>query len=147
MYKEPLLHKLTRKFGRYAPRNLMTIIIIGTGMVWLLDWLVYLRSDISIIPWLWFDKELILQGEVWRLVTFIFVPEESDLLYLAVYLYFYWLIGDSLETEWGAFRFDLFYFLGIIGAIASGMFTGFATNYYVHLSLFLAFAILNPEYQ
>ena len=147
MYGNSFLDKLDRKFGRYALRNLMTIIVIGTGIVWLLDTLVNLRSGASILPWLYFNKALILKGEVWRVISFVFVPQAYSLFTLAVSLYFYWVIGTALENTWGAFKFDLFYLVGLIGAIVSGFITGYATVEYLHLSLFLAFALLYPDQQ
>ena len=146
-FREPLLDKLDRKIGRYALKNLMTIIVILTAVVWLLDMIVAQRTGFWISGYLYFSKELILQGQVWRVITFIFVPETDSLFFLAVSLYFYWLIGNSLENEWGSLRFDVFYLCGVIGAIVSGFITGYATNYYLNLSLFLAFAILYPNYQ
>ncbi|MBO4939750.1 MAG: rhomboid family intramembrane serine protease [Clostridia bacterium] len=146
-FREPLLRKMERKMGRYAIRNLMLIIVIITALVWLLDMIIYQRTEMSILYWLMFDREAIFRGEVWRIITFIFIPDEYDLLYLAIGLYLNWLIGDALETEWGSFRFNLFYFCGILGNIVSGLITGFATNYYLNLTMFLAFAILNPEFK
>ena len=146
-FREPLLKKMERKVGRYAIRNLMLIIILITALVWLLDMIVYERSGTSILYWLMFDREAIFRGEVWRIISFIFIPQYDGLLYLAIGLYIDWLIGDALETEWGSFRFNVFYFSGILGAILSGFITGYATNYYLNLSLFLAFAILNPEFK
>ena len=147
MYGNSLLDKLERKMGRYALRNLMTIIVAVTAAVWLLETFVYGRTGVSIYYWLYFDKELILQGQVWRVITFVFIAEEYNILYLALSLYFYWLIGNSLENEWGSFRFDIFYLCGVLGAVASGFITGYATNYYLNLSLFLAFAILYPDFR
>ena len=132
---------------RYALRRLMTIIVVGTALVWLLDYIVLMRSDVSIIYYLYFNKELILQGQVWRLITFVFVPNSDSLFFLAISLYFYWLIGNTLEMEWGSFRFDMYYLVGVLGAIGSGFITGYATNEYINMSLFLAFAILNPNHQ
>ena len=109
MYRNSLLDKLDRKIGRYALRNLMTIIVIGTAIVWLLEMVVYQRTGVLISYWLYFDKDAILHGQVWRVITFVFVPEEYNIFYLALSLYFYWLIGNSLENEWGSFRFDIFY--------------------------------------
>ena len=146
-FREPLLNRLDRKFGRYAIRNLMLIIVIGTALVWALDYIVWMRAEQSIVSWLWFDKQKILQGEVWRVVTFIFLPQSDSILYLALGLYFDWLIGNALESEWGALRFNLFYLCGILGAILSGFIGGIATNYYLNLSLFLAFAIIIPDFQ
>ena len=145
--REPLLDKLNRKIGRYALKNLMTIIVIGTALVWFLDMLVGARTGYWISSYLYFDKSLILQGQIWRVITFVFVPETTSILWLALSLYFDWLIGNTLENEWGAFKFNIFYLFGVIGAIVSGFITGYATNYYLNLSLFLAFAILYPNYQ
>ncbi|MBE7068082.1 MAG: rhomboid family intramembrane serine protease [Clostridiales bacterium] len=147
MYRNSLLDKLDRKIGRYALRNLMTIIVIGTAIVWLLDMVVFQRTGVLISNWLYFDKYAILEGQVWRVLTFVFVPEEYNMFYFALSLYFYWLIGNALENEWGSFRFDIFYLCGVLGAIGSGFITGYATNYYLNLSLFLAFAILYPDYR
>lgn len=147
MYGNSLLDKLDRKLGRYALRNLMTVIVIGTALVWLLETIVYMRTGVSIVAYLYFDKAAIASGQVWRVVTFVFVPEASSLFSLVLSLYFYWLIGNALENEWGAFKFDIFYLCGVLGAIGSGLITGFATAYYLNLSLFLAFAILYPDFK
>ncbi len=149
-FREPLLDKWHRKYRRYAPRNIMLYIVIITALVWFLDMIVMTKTnyEFSIRYWLAFNKPLILKGEVWRLVSFIFLPSDDySLFYLALGLYIDWLIANALEGEWGALRFDIFYLCGIIGAIVSGMITGYATNEYLNLSLFLAFAILNPDYQ
>lgn len=145
--RNSLLDKLNRKLGRYAPRNLMTVIVVGTAIVWLLDTIISTRTGVWISDWLYFDKAAILQGEVWRVVTFIFVPESYNLFSFALMSYFYWLIGNTLENEWGSLKFDVFYLCGIVGAIICGFITGYATNAYLNLSLFLAFAILYPDFQ
>ena len=146
-FREPILRKMERKLGRFAIPNLMLIIVIGTALVWLLETIVYQQTGMVIRNWLVFNRQAIFKGEVWRLITFIFLPEDTNLMYLAIGLYLNWLIGDALETEWGSFRFNLFYFSGILGSMLSGLITGFATNYYLNLSLFLAFAILNPNFK
>lgn len=144
--KEPLLDKLDRKFGRYALRNLMLIIIIGTGLVWLLEMIVERNTDTSILSYIVFDKAAIFRGEVWRIITFLFIPDSSSILSLALGLYLDWWIATALENEWGSLRFDLFYACGWLGAVLSGLLTGYATNSYIHLSLFLAFAALYPNF-
>ena len=147
MNKRPLLERVERKLSRYAPKNLMLVIVIGTAAVWFLDYIVSIRAGRTIVGWLYFDLDKILQGEVWRIITFVFVPEASNPLLLALSLYFYWLIGNSLQNTWGAFRFDAYYLCGVLGAIIGGCITGIATNTYLNLSLFLAFAILYPDFK
>ena len=143
--KQPLLDRIERKIGRFAPRNLMLIIVIGKAIVWLLETIISQRTDIWISSWLTFDRTAILQGEIWRVLSFIFIPDSYGLFSLALSLYFYWWIGSSLENVWGSFRFDAYYLCGIVGAIAGGFITGYATNAYLNMSLFLAFAILFPD--
>lgn len=147
MYKQSLLDKLDRKYGRYAIKNLMTIIVFGTLGVWLFDTVVYMRTGVSLSGYLYFDPALILRGQVWRLITFVFVPPSGQTFSLIITLYFYWAIGGGLENEWGAFKFNIFYFCGLLGSIAFGFLTGYATAEYLNMSLFLAFAILYPDHQ
>lgn len=145
--REPLLDKLDRKMGRFALKNLMSIIVIGTALVWVFNYVIYLKTGILIDSYINFNKAAILRGQVWRLITFLFVSTEFNPLLLAISLYFYWLIGNALERTWGAFKFNVFYFCGVLCSIGSGFITGYATVYYLNLSLFLAFAILYPNHQ
>ncbi len=69
------------------------------------------------------------------------------MFFIAFSLYFYYLIGTALEREWGSFWFDVYYFCGAIGTVIAGFITGSATNYYLNMSLFFAFAALYPNFQ
>ena len=137
-----LLQRLERKYGRYAIRDLMKYLCIGMLGVFILDYLPMLRSASAL---LYFDRELILQGQIWRLITFIFLPPTGSIIFILINLYFDFFLGTSLENHWGSARFNLYYLLGIVGNILSGFLTGFATNYYLNLSLLLSFAVLCPE--
>ena len=147
MHKERLIDKLSRKLGRFAIQNLMSIIIGAMALVFLSDLMIQGTMGGSILSALIFDKAAIFSGEVWRVFTFIFLPPETRLIFIIFALYLYWLIGNSLEDNWGAFKFNLFYLCGIIGTIIAGLITGYATNSYINLSLFLAFAIVFPDFE
>ncbi|MCL2053435.1 MAG: rhomboid family intramembrane serine protease [Oscillospiraceae bacterium] len=145
-----LIYKLERKFGRYSIRNLMLYIIIGMGIVFAFDFMSPLifrgiSHPPSIIRFIQFDRDLFLAGQFWRIISFVFEPISNSIFWIIISMYFYWMIGTTLENNWGSFRFNLFYLLGIIGAIISGFITGYATNEFLNTSLFLAFAILFPE--
>ena len=144
--KPDLLKKLERKFGRLAIPNLMLIVVGAMGVVFVMNMLISLSAGQSIYSMLAFSKSLIKEGQIWRIFTFLFLPPSSNILFALIGLYFYWMIGSTLENEWGSFGFTVFYLLGAIGAIISGFITGYATNEYLNLSLFLAFALLNPDY-
>ena len=47
------------------------------------------------------------RGEVWRLVTFLFIPPDWDPFFFLMFVYFTWWVASNLETHWGAFRFDV----------------------------------------
>lgn len=143
------LNKLERKFGNYAIPNLMTILVFGMGLVFLLDTFTAANPnyEYSLSSLLYFDREAIMQGQIWRIITFLFLPPDSSPLFVVFALYFYWLIGKSLEQQWGSFRFNIYYFIGVIGTIIGGIITGLTTNTYLNLSLFLAFAVLFPNFE
>lgn len=138
------LDKLERKCGRIAIPNLMLLIVGGMFTVFLMD---LMLPELDIYGWIYFDRTLILQGEVWRLLSFLFEPTSSSMLWILFSLYFYYMIGDALENYWGSFRFNVYYFVGVLGAIISGMITGYTSNNYLNLSLFFAFAVLYPNYE
>ena len=143
------LEKLERKFGRFAISNLMLYIVLGMGVFAVADIILTTNPDnnVFLLDMIRFDKEKIMHGEVWRVISFVLEPPELNMIFLAFALYFYWMMGTALEHVWGSFRFNVFYFSGVIGCIIAGFVLGSATNYYLYVSLFLAFAILYPDEQ
>lgn len=139
------LDRLERKFGRFAIKNLMTYIIGLNGFVFLL---IILLNNPYFVAKLWLDPDLVLKGEVWRLVTYIFIPPTTSVLWIIFILYFYYMIGSALEHEWGSFRFNVYYFLGMIATTIAAFITGSGTTgVFINLSLFLAFAKIYPDYE
>ena len=53
----------------------------------------------------------------------------------------------ALENEWGAFKFNVYYLIGMIGIIIGAFITGYGANAYLNLSMFFAFAILWPNFE
>jgi len=138
------LDKLERRGRKLAIPGLMKIVVIGMALVFVCN---LLFPQANLLYYLAFSPALILQGQVWRVFTFVFLPPDSSLLFIVFALYFYYLIGTSLENAWGSFRFTLYYFIGMLGAIIAGFLTGSATNSYLNLSLFFAFAAVYPDMQ
>lgn len=136
--------KLDRKIGRFAIPHLMVILSAVMLGIYLAD-LILPEAGLSSL--LILDRERILHGEVWRLITFVFLPPSTSPIWIVFSLYFNCLIGEGLEGEWGRFKFNLFYLCGMIGAILASFFTGYGTNTYLNLSLFLAFAAFYPDFQ
>ena len=141
------LNKLERRFGKFAIPNLMTILIFGMAIVAVIDIFTNPNYETNLSSLIAFDRDAIMRGQVWRVVTFIFIPPGYSILTIAFTLYFYWILGTALEAQWGSFRFNVYYFAGMIGSIICGLITGYATSYYLNLSLFLAYATLFPNHK
>ncbi|MFZ7133612.1 MAG: hypothetical protein ACOWWR_14790 [Eubacteriales bacterium] len=141
------LWKLEKAIDKFAIRNLMMYIAAINLGVYLFDFLISPILGFSLEYYLAFHPELFLQGQVWRMITFIFIPPTSGLLAIFV-LYFYYMIGSSLEQEWGTAKFNLYYFFGMMFTLIGSFITGsWATPIYLNLSLFLAFAQFYPDFQ
>ncbi|MFM8232319.1 MAG: rhomboid family intramembrane serine protease [Chthoniobacterales bacterium] len=94
------------------------------------------------------DPAKIMQGEVWRLVTYIFVPETRSMFWIFFALLFLWFLSTMLEDIWGPLRLNVFYLVGMIGCTAAAFFFGGGpSNTFLNLSLFFAFATLAPDYE
>lgn len=139
------LNKLERKYGRYAIKNLMLYIVAANFFVFLLS----MFGMGNIVDLLKLDPTLILKGQVWRLVSFLLVPPNSSPIFILFTLYFYYLVGNGLEQEWGSFKFNFYYFIGVITTILASFISGgsITTATYLNLSLFLAFAKIYPDFE
>lgn len=137
------LDKLERKFGRFAIRGLMTYIVGLSGFAFLL-----IKLNPSFKYELTLNLSAVLRGEVWRLITYIFIPDTLDIFWIIFSLYLYYMIGNQLEHEWGSFKFNVYYLIGMLGTTIAVLLTGGSgTATYLNLSLFLAFAYLYPNYE
>lgn len=143
-----LLDSLERRFGWLAFPGLIRIVVALTALVYLLTFL-----NPNFLSVLTLDPARIMQGEVWRLVTYIFIPRSIGQpgallqpLWLIVALWFLLFIGDRLEHAWGAFRLNLYFLVGMIGTtIAAFLFGAQFSNAMLASSLFFAFAHFYPD--
>ena len=137
------------KHPRFGINNLMLAIVVGTAAVWLLGAMDRTGTFASFLA---FDAAAVLRGQVWRIVTFIFVPQSNGVISLLLFLYFYYFIGSTLEREWGPGRFTIYYAMGMLLTIIYGFIAYFVdgrsyfiSSTYINLSMFFAFATLFPE--
>lgn len=157
-----------RKFGKYAIRNLSFVLVICYAVGYVVELLLP-----QLFWYMTLNPYAILHGQVWRLVTWIFIPpSEGNLFFTLLMLYFYCSLGTSLERTWGTWRYNVYLFGGMLFMIAgsfllmafSYLFMGDqiavigADNYfmlcsvsfntfYINMSIFLAFAATFPEAQ
>lgn len=132
---------------RFGIPNLMRYVVFIMGAVFVLD----LFSNGAASYMLYFDAHLILRGELWRLITWLFIPDNSSLLWVLVSLSFYYFIGAAIESYWGTAKFTLFYLSGavlmVVFAFVSLLWSPYPLVYsgYLNDVLFLAFATLYPD--
>lgn len=142
------LNKMERKFGHYAIQNLPLYIVL----MYVAGFILQIAAPNS-YWYITLNPAMILHGQIWRLITFLLVPPSGNIIFILFILMFYYSIAQSLENVWGSFRFNVYYFTGIIGTILASfilyMITGstgiFMDTYYLNLSLFLAFAASFPD--
>ena len=150
------LRKMERKFGKYAIPNLMRYVAI----VYAIGVIIQIVNP-SLLDMMMMDFGAVLQGEIWRLVTFVIYPPSSGLLFNALSIYVYYTMGNALEQRWGTFAFNLYFFMGVIAHILAGILVyflfgnnynmilpiGWMGTYYLNLSLFFAFVTEFSEVQ
>ena len=128
--------------------NLIRYITIANAVMWLLN-----MVNPRILPYMMFNPYYILHGQVWRLISFMFIPPSTGVLALIAF-YFYYFIGTTLERQWGTARFNIYFFSGIILTVIYGFLVYFIahmavslTAEYIYLSMFFSFAALFPDMQ
>ncbi len=142
--KLKFLEKLERKYPRFGVESLMLHVCILTSIVYVMHYVL----GANIIGYLYLDRTGVLAGQIWRLVSFIFIPENSSIINFIFWAYLYYFIGSALENSWGVFKFNAYYFLCMLCTIVAAMaWGGKYTGEYINLSLFLAFAMLFPNEQ
>ena len=145
------LNKMERKFGKYAIHGLMKYVIICYIVGYVLMFAApQALACLTLEPYLIFHE-----AQVWRLISWVLIPpSRSNIVFMVIMLILYYQLGTALEQTWGAFRFNLFYFSGVIGTvlgtILAYLITGrvyYMDTTYINLAIFLAFAFEFPDMQ
>ena len=147
------LDKMERRFGRYAIRNLTMYLLAGYAIGYLLSF-----TMPQLLTYFTLEPALILKGQVWRLLSWVIIPPNDNIIFVIFMMLLYYSLGNTLESYWGAFRYNVYIFSGIlftvIGAfIVNGLIggiTGFGSlysTYYINMSIFLACASIMPDSQ
>ena len=145
------LNKLERKFGRHAITGLMKYNIICYIIGYIIEFVApRFMSFLTLEPYMIFHY-----GQVWRLVSWILIPPQTNIFFAIIMMIFYYQLGTVLEQTWGSFRFNVYIFGGMIftvlGAIlmyflmGQQVLGGYFSTYYINLSIFLAFAVCYPD--
>lgn len=139
-----LMNKLERALYRTRIRPFYKYVIYGMCGMLLLGTL--LRA---VLPMHLFTLSIpmVLRGQIWRLVTFLLMPPGFSPLFALIALMLDYFIGTTLEQRLGAKRFFLLYSFLALSQILSAILTGYGSNAYISMALFMAFSFLYPDYQ
>ena len=155
-----LLDRLEPKLARFSIQHLPVALVAAWAIAFVLT-----LGNPELPYMLALDPELVLQGQVWRLVTFLLLPPVTptpgsltDGIWLFFACYLFWLFGGALERQWGTFRFNVYLLVGWLLSAGACMLVPFlppslfgagalGTNSWWTLSVFLAFAVLFPNFE
>lgn len=107
--------RMEQKYGRYALNNLPLYLVVCTGIGCFLQ--MFLPG---VVEYLYLNPYLVLKGQVWRLFTWVLMPEAglgggiTGMLMLLIVMYCYYLLGSNLQYVMGKFRYNLYIFSGLL---------------------------------
>src|SRR5438128_1003396 len=98
-----LLDRLERKVGRFAIPNVTLFIVVLQSLAYVLVMALTSRAGndpdyVSPVVRLFLFPDKVMHGEVWRLVTFLFIPPMTNPLFVFFGLYFLYMMGTALES-------------------------------------------------
>ncbi len=165
--KRTLLEQLEYKYSRFAIENISLYLILCYGFGYIMNFI-----NPAFMNYLTLNPQLIMRGQVWRIVTWILVPPtQMNLIFVVLSLYVCYMFGTIIERSIGTFRYNLYMISGMVFTVLGAMLfyicteVGFMTEdalisrmilndsfydlvglsfttYYVHTSLFLAYATI-----
>lgn len=135
------LDKLERRIGFIGIPGLARILVGFAALVFLLTLALPGFTSVLVL-----DPEKIRHGEVWRLITYIFIPQSLSPIWVIFALWFLWWVGEGTERAMGPFQFTLYFVVGMIGTTIAAFFFGANfSNGMLISSIFFAFARFYPE--
>ncbi|MEZ0388021.1 MAG: hypothetical protein ACAI34_13195 [Verrucomicrobium sp.] len=138
-----LINSLENRFGRFAIPGLVAILAGFEAVVWIL---ITLQPGFRGI--LELEPELVRQGQIWRLITWVFIPSTSSPIWMIFAVFIMFLISSVLDSAWGPFRVNLYILGGVVSVIVGAMFFDSPpTGLVLYTSIFLAFACIVPDYE
>lgn len=138
------LSVLERKIGWIAIPNLALIFVTLQGLGFLMVMMNPMWWQMLIL-----EPHAVMQGELWRLVTFLALPLSMSPIWVLFVLWFLYFILSSIESQWGAFQTTFYCLVGIVLSVIYSFAFGYPITQVSHFqsTLFLAAASLFPEYE
>lgn len=152
------IDRLEAKFSRYGVPNITVLIIAGQAIAYLASRAPREGGGETLVQTMMLVPEAVVAGDWWRVFTFLFVPPGMNPIFAFFYWYMFYLMGSTLEANWGAFRYNLYLLLGYIASVAMAFIAFYAAgpgapllgpaapNEFLYGTVFLAFARLYPDF-
>lgn len=144
-----LLDRLERRLGRFAVHNTTLGIVFAQVAFYAAQqaesrgaFREPITDKLALIP------AHVLEGQWWRVFTFVFTPPGDNLFWAILFWYFFYFIGTIMEQTWGAFRYNVYFLVGYVATVAASFLAPDqpASVAFLQGSVFLAFAYLYPDF-
>lgn len=134
------IDNLERRYHKLGIENLGLILVVMQAF----GFFAYQISPLAKLKFM-LIPELVLRGEIWRIITFVALPLSHD-FWIIIVLFFLYSIMQIMEQSWGPFKTTLYFFLGLLLSVTYSLITGLAIDTFMPLemSLFFAVAALYP---
>lgn len=141
------LDKLEKRLGFLAIHNLTLYIVIGQLFLYGVSRFGLMAPDT--VEMFQYSFQSFLDFGPWRIFTVLLIPSFEGTLSFLINLYFLYFIGSSLESHWGAFRYNLFLGLGLMGILVTSLLIPYVAypNFYIYLTLVMAAGYLFPNFE
>lgn len=137
---------LESKLGRFAIPGLVQVIALFQLGVLVLVLMMSKDSAQTYVDMLTLDMDRVMHGEVWRLVTHVFIPHRFNILWAVLGTLIMMWIGRGLEQAWTPFRVNLYILTWMVAVTAGNLLFGWpAEALFLYQTLFFAFATFYPN--
>lgn len=141
------MDKLERKYGKYAIPNITRVFIIATLVGY-----AFQAFFPVVMEYIQFGVPEILKGQIWRIVSWLFIPVSSGSIWSLLFIICLLSLGSNLEYYFGTFRMNMYFFMGVLINIIGGLLFYFIfripvqlSMYYILFCMYLMLGIYMPE--
>ena len=145
-----IYYKLEQKLSKYSIHNMHNYLVL----VFLIGFLIFYINPNFYYDYCSLNIKMLLSGQIWRILTFIFYPPTFDsFVFLSLLvIYVYYNLIKNLLYNWDDFKFNFFYFGGMLWLILLGVVFYLITKInllltptFLIFSIFIVFSLTYPD--
>ena len=138
--------RLEARFGRFAIPGLVQVLAVLQLVTLGLFLISSPEAQDTFVGFLELDPGRVMRGEVWRVVSHVFLPRSLSLVWALIGAMFLMWIGRGLDEAWGAFRVNLFVMGGILSLTVGALIFGYVGGgLFLFQTLLFALAVFYPN--